>query len=63
LLLRLKLLLVPSLIGLVTLAGRRWGPTIAGRLTALPVVSVPIPLSHALRFHATGSACALIFPS
>ena len=26
----LKLLLVPSLIALVTLAGRHWGPSVAG---------------------------------
>lgn len=41
-LLTLKLLLVPSLIGLITLAGRRWGPTIAGWLSAFPVISGPI---------------------
>jgi len=38
----LKLFLVPSLIGLVTLAGRRWGPTVAGWLSAFPVVAGPI---------------------
>jgi hypothetical protein len=41
-LLTLKLFLVPSLIGLVTLSARRWGPTIAGWLTGLPVVAGPI---------------------
>ncbi|HZX28067.1 MAG TPA: hypothetical protein VFF16_13415 [Telluria sp.] len=38
-LLLLKLTLVPTLIGLVTLAGRRWGPSVAGWLSAFPVVS------------------------
>lgn len=41
-LLTLKLFLVPSLIGLVTLSARRWGPIIAGWLTGLPVVAGPI---------------------
>lgn len=40
--LALKLLLVPSLIGLVSLAGRRWGPTITGWLAGLPLVAGPI---------------------
>lgn len=40
----LKLLLVPSLIALVTLAGRRWGPGVAGWLSAFPIVSGPILL-------------------
>ncbi len=38
----LKLLLVPALIALVTLAGRRWGPAVAGWLSAFPVVAGPI---------------------
>jgi len=44
----LKLLLVPSLIALVTLAGRRWGPGVAGWLSAFPIVSGPILLVIAL---------------
>ncbi|WP_137173323.1 hypothetical protein [Massilia sp. HP4] len=44
----LKLLLVPSLIALVTLAGRRWGPGVAGWLSAFPIVSGPILLAIAL---------------
>ena len=44
----LKLLLVPSLIALVTLAGRRWGPSVAGWLSAFPIVSGPILLAMAL---------------
>ncbi|MFO1321605.1 MAG: hypothetical protein U1F52_18500 [Burkholderiales bacterium] len=38
----LKLLLVPTLIGGITLSGRRWGPAVAGWLSAFPVVSGPI---------------------
>ena len=38
----LKLALVPALIGAVTLAGRRWGATVAGWLSAFPIVSGPI---------------------
>lgn len=40
--LALKLLLVPLLIWLVTLAGRRWGPGVAGWLSAFPIVAGPI---------------------
>lgn len=38
----LKLFLVPALIVLVTLAGRRWGPGVAGWLSAFPIVAGPI---------------------
>ena len=38
----LKLFLVPLLIWLVTLAGRRWGPGVAGWLSAFPIVAGPI---------------------
>lgn len=40
----LKLFLVPSLIALITLAGRRWGPVVAGWLSGFPVVAGPILL-------------------
>ena len=42
LLLVLKLGLVPALIGAVTIVGRRWGPSVAGWLSAFPIVSAPI---------------------
>lgn len=38
----LKLSLVPALIAGITWAGRRWGPTVAGWLTGLPIVAGPI---------------------
>lgn len=40
--LALKLLLVPGFLLLVSLAGRRWGPELAGWLAGLPVVTGPI---------------------
>jgi hypothetical protein len=46
--LALKLFLVPSLIYMVTLAGRRWGPGVAGWISAFPVVAGPILLTVAL---------------
>jgi hypothetical protein len=46
--LTLKLFLVPALIYIVTLIGRRWGPGVAGWFSALPIVSGPILLVMAL---------------
>ncbi len=37
-----KLIFVPLLIGAISLAGRRWGPTVSGWLTGLPLTSGPI---------------------
>jgi len=37
-----KVMLVPALIGGVTLAGRRWGPAVAGWLSGFPIVAGPI---------------------
>jgi hypothetical protein len=44
----LKLVLVPGLIALVTMAGRRFGPRIGGWLNALPLVAGPVLLFLAL---------------
>ncbi|HEY0847197.1 MAG TPA: hypothetical protein VGE12_17640 [Noviherbaspirillum sp.] len=44
----LKILLVPSLIGAITLAARRWGATVAGILAGFPVITGPILLLVAL---------------
>ena len=46
--LAIKLLLTPTLIGLVSLAGRRWGPAISGWFVGLPLTSGPIALFLAL---------------
>lgn len=56
----LKLLLVPMLIALVTLAGRRWGPGVAGWLSAFPVVAGPILLFIALEQGAVFAAQAAV---
>ena len=41
-LLALKLCLVPSFLLLISLAGRRWGPEVAGWLAGLPLLTGPI---------------------
>jgi hypothetical protein len=56
----LKLILVPLLIAGVTLAGRRWGPSVAGWLSAFPVVSGPILLFMALEQGPSFTATAAI---
>lgn len=53
-----KLLLVPAIILAVTLAGRRWGPRVAGRLSAFPVVAGPILLFVAIEQGAEFAAAA-----
>ena len=59
----LKFFLVPSLIAVITLAGRRWGPSMAGWLSGFPVVTGPILLLIAIErgplFGATAAAWAL----
>jgi hypothetical protein len=57
-LLALKLFLVPSLIYAVTLAGRRWGPAVAGWLSAFPIVAGPILLAISLEQGAGFAATA-----
>jgi hypothetical protein len=54
----LKLLLVPVLIYAVTLAGRKWGPGVAGWMSAFPIVSGPILLTVALEQGAAFAARA-----
>ena len=44
----LKLCIVPLFIGLITLAGRKWGSGIAGLMGAFPVVAGPIVIFIAL---------------
>jgi hypothetical protein len=43
-----KILLAPVLIAAVTLAGRKWGPAVAGWLLGLPLTSGPVLLFFAL---------------
>ncbi len=56
-LLILKITIVPLFIGLITLAGRKWGAGIAGLLGAFPVVAGPIIIFIALE---QGSAFAAL---
>src|SRR6059058_311910 len=63
-LLLLKLTLAPGLVAATTLAGRRWGPRMAGWLGGLPVVVAPIllaiTLEHGRSFAARAAGGALI---
>ena len=60
----LKVLLVPSLIALVTLAGRRWGQRLAGWLGGFPIVAGPVLLVLAIEngnaFAAEAAFAALV---
>ena len=41
-LLALKLLLVPALLAAISMAGKRWGPGVAGWLAGFPSLTGPI---------------------
>jgi len=60
----LKLLLAPTLVVASSLAGRRWGPPVAGTLVALPIVAGPILLitclEHGSDFGARAASSALL---
>jgi hypothetical protein len=60
----LKLLLVPSLIYFITIAGRRWGARVAGWLAAFPVIAAPllvvIALEHGPAFGVAAAAGTLL---
>ncbi|MEJ3653835.1 hypothetical protein WEH80_12700 [Actinomycetes bacterium KLBMP 9759] len=60
----LKLLLAPGLVVASTLAGRRWGPRVAGVLVALPIVAGPILLftylDHGAAFAAVAASSSLL---
>jgi hypothetical protein len=62
--LALKLLLAPLLVVASSLAGRRWGPRVAGVLVVLPVVAGPILLilylDHGSRFAAQAARAATL---
>jgi hypothetical protein len=62
--LALKLLLAPLLVVASSLAGRRWGPRVAGILIVLPVVAGPILLilylDHGSRFAAGAASAATL---
>lgn len=59
----LKLVLTPTLIGIASLAGRRWGPAVSGWLVGLPFTSGPIAFFLALnsgRSFATAAAAGIL---
>jgi hypothetical protein len=62
--LALKLLLAPLLVVGSSLAGRRWGPRVAGILVVLPIVAGPILLilylEHGSRFAANAAGAATL---
>jgi hypothetical protein len=62
--LALKLLLAPLLVVVSSLAGRRWGPRLAGILIVLPIVAGPILLilylDHGSRFAAAAARAATL---
>lgn len=60
LILAFKLLITPILIGLVTLAGRRWGGAVSGLLIGLPLTSGPISFILAYQFGAEFASQAAI---
>jgi len=55
-----KLLVTPLFIGMVTLAGRRWGPAVSGLLMGLPLTSGPISLFLALQYGPAFAARAAV---
>ena len=65
----LKLFLVPAFLLLVSLAGKRWGPSVAGWLAGLPVVAGPIlfflAVDHGALFaaHAAVASLSAVFAS
>ena len=62
--LALKLLLAPLLVVVSSLAGRRWGPRVAGILVVLPIVAGPILLilylDHGSQFTAEAASAATL---
>jgi len=59
----LKVCLVPSFLMLLSLAGKRWGPDVAGWLAGLPLVTGPIlfflAMAHGTSFASGAAAAAL----
>jgi len=60
-LLALKLLLVPALLAAISLAGRRWGPGVAGWLAGFPSLTGPILFFLALERGAEFTVPAAVF--
>jgi uncharacterized membrane protein (GlpM family) len=60
-LLALKLLLVPALLAAISLAGRRWGPGVAGWLAGFPSLTGPILFFLAIERGAEFTVPAAVF--
>ena len=60
-LLALKLLLVPTLLAVISVAGRRWGPGVAGWLAGFPSLTGPILLFLAIERGVEFAVPAAIF--
>jgi hypothetical protein len=58
--LALKLVLTPLLIASVSLAGRRWGPTVSGLMMGLPLTSGPISFVLARQYGTAFAAQAAV---
>lgn len=59
-LLLIKLILTPVFIGLVTLAGRRWGVGASGVLTGLPLTSGPVSIFLSIQYGTDFAARAAV---
>ena len=59
--LALKLLLVPSLLAVISMAGRRWGPGVAGWLAGFPSLTGPILFFLAIERGAEFTVPAAVF--
>src|SRR5574341_2191325 len=57
-LLLLKVVLVPALVVIVTLGGRRWGPRVGGFLESFPIVAGPTIFFYAIEQGSTFAASA-----
>jgi hypothetical protein len=58
--LTLKLVVTPALIGVATLAGRRWGQSIGGWLVGLPLTTGPVAFFIALDHGESFAAAAVV---
>ncbi len=58
--LALKLVLTPALVGIASLAGRRWGPAVGGWLVGLPFTSAPVAFFLALSYGPAFAAAAAV---
>lgn len=58
--LALKLIMAPIIIGVASLAGRRWGPSVSGWIVGMPLTSGPVVFFVALSHNASFAANAAL---